>query len=55
MVEPAPVVEELNPIELVKQKIEEAKLAKVKLPALYNLGLEQIVVFSVRIFFSDNY
>ena len=27
--EPTPVVEEVNPLELIKQKIEEAKLAKV--------------------------
>ena len=32
--EPAPVVEELSPIELIKQKIEEAKLAKVRLTNL---------------------
>lgn len=29
--EPAPVVKELNPVELIKQKIEEAKLSKVSL------------------------
>ena len=43
--EPAPVVEELNPIELIKQKIEEAKLAKVRyFQPTYILYLMQNVI-----------
>lgn len=37
--EPAPVVGETNPIELMKQKIEEAKLAKVWLVYFYAYAL----------------
>ena len=39
--EPSPVVEEVNPIELIKQKIEEAKLAKVSfvVARVYNAKL----------------
>ena len=42
--EPDPVVEEPNPIEVIKQKIEEAKLAKVRVDTY---GFSDEIIFTI--------
>ena len=51
--EPDPVVDEPNPIDLIKQNIEEAKLAKVRLPVLHTF-MHKIMLLSLHLIFTTS-